>query len=231
MVQLELQKRKTNKTYKSRHSGVGIFASKIKCGECGSWYGSKVWHSNSKYRRTIYQCNGKFKGADKCKTPHFDEESIKQVFVTAVNRLISDKTSIISAFELIKDEVFDTATLETERTALHVKLTVITETMQKIVQENARITQDQTEYQRHYAELAERYEAAKTHHNEVSNLITDKQTRKTAMQAFMLELEICEDVITDFDERLWYGLVDYINVESENEIYVIFKDGTKIKAE
>ena len=214
---------------KNRHSGVGLFVSKIKCGEYENWYGSKVWHSTSKYRRTIYQCNRKFKGTDKCTTPHFDEESIKQVFVTAVNRLISDKTNIISAFELIKDEVFDITTLETERTALHAELTMITETMQKIIQENARIAQDQKEYQWHYAELVERYEVAKTRHNEVSNLITDKQTRKTAMETFMKELEKCDDVITDFDERLWHGLVDYINVKSKTEIYVIFKDGTEIK--
>ncbi len=41
----------------NRQSSVGIFSSKIKCGDCGSWYGSKVWHSNSKYRRVVWQCN------------------------------------------------------------------------------------------------------------------------------------------------------------------------------
>jgi len=44
-------------TYKS---GVGLFSSKIKCGECGLWYGSKVWHSTDKYKKTIYRCNHKY---------------------------------------------------------------------------------------------------------------------------------------------------------------------------
>ena len=39
------------------HSGVRIFSGKIRCAECGSWFGSKVWHSNDKYRRVIWQCN------------------------------------------------------------------------------------------------------------------------------------------------------------------------------
>ena len=52
MVQRELEARQAGK---NRHSGTHIFAGKIKCGECGSWYGSKVWHSNSKYRRTVWQ--------------------------------------------------------------------------------------------------------------------------------------------------------------------------------
>ncbi len=42
---------------------------KIKCAQCGSWYGAKVWHSTDKYRRTIYRCNKKYDG-HKCQTPH-----------------------------------------------------------------------------------------------------------------------------------------------------------------
>ena len=52
----------------NRISSVSIFSSKIKCGDCGSWYGSKVWHSTDKYRRVIWQCNHKFDG-EKCTTP------------------------------------------------------------------------------------------------------------------------------------------------------------------
>jgi len=50
MVQQEIKRRKT---MKNRHSSAGIFSSKIICGECGSSFGSKVWHSTSKYRRVI----------------------------------------------------------------------------------------------------------------------------------------------------------------------------------
>ena len=40
MVQREMEKRGKGRKY---HSGVHTFSSKIRCGECGSWYGSKVW--------------------------------------------------------------------------------------------------------------------------------------------------------------------------------------------
>lgn len=56
IVQNEIEKR----TKGNRYSGVGLFSSKIKCGECGSWYGSKVWHSTDKYKKTIYRCNYKY---------------------------------------------------------------------------------------------------------------------------------------------------------------------------
>ena len=51
MVQVELAKRTKGS---SRYSGVSIFSNKIKCADCGGWYGSKVWHSTDRYRKIIY---------------------------------------------------------------------------------------------------------------------------------------------------------------------------------
>lgn len=50
LVQHEIKKRKGTKGYKTRDR---CFSGRIVCGECGSFYGSKVWHSISKYRRVI----------------------------------------------------------------------------------------------------------------------------------------------------------------------------------
>lgn len=61
LVQQELERRKSSR---GRHSGVHLFSGKIRCGQCGEWYGSKVWHSNSKYRRVIWQCNHKYDGEE-----------------------------------------------------------------------------------------------------------------------------------------------------------------------
>lgn len=56
MVQYEFEKRKGKV-----QSGTSQFSSKIVCGKCGSFYGSKIWHSNDKYRKKIWICNGKYK--------------------------------------------------------------------------------------------------------------------------------------------------------------------------
>ena len=96
MVQRELERRQPGH---NRHSGVHMFSGKIKCGECGSWYGSKVWHSNSKYRRMIWQCNHKFDNGKKCKTPHLNEDEIKEhFFISAVNKLLSEKKKYLKTF-------------------------------------------------------------------------------------------------------------------------------------
>ena len=65
MVQAGLARRSKGGT---RYSGVSIFSNKIKCADCGGWFGSKVWHSTDRYRKVIYRCNRKYNG-EKCGPP------------------------------------------------------------------------------------------------------------------------------------------------------------------
>ena len=76
-------------------SSTSIYATKIICGDCGSYFGAKVWHSNSKYRRVIYQCNSKFKGSHFCTTPHLYEPEIQEKFLQAFAQYFSQKDAVI----------------------------------------------------------------------------------------------------------------------------------------
>lgn len=89
------------------HIAKSIFSSRIVCGDCGSYFGSKVRNSTSKYRRVIWQCNGKFKGEHKCETPHLDEETIKMRFVAALNAIIGSKDSILEDCRLMQTTLTD----------------------------------------------------------------------------------------------------------------------------
>lgn len=57
------------------HNCCGLFSAKLKCRNCGAFFGSKVWHSNSKCKRTIWQCNA-FKGESKCATTHLYKQRL-----------------------------------------------------------------------------------------------------------------------------------------------------------
>lgn len=80
------------------HSGVHLLSGRIKCGDCGGWYGSRVWHSPEKCKRTIWQCNQKYKNEVRCTTPYLDEASVKERFTVAVNQLLAGRDAGIAAF-------------------------------------------------------------------------------------------------------------------------------------
>ena len=92
IVQAEIKRRRS---LPRRYSGQSVLATHIICGDCGDYYGSKTWHSTSKYRRTIWQCNSKFSGDMKCHTPHLDEERVKAAFLTVFNTLIENRDALI----------------------------------------------------------------------------------------------------------------------------------------
>jgi site-specific DNA recombinase len=227
IVQRELERRQPGH---NRHSGVHMFSGKIKCGECGSWYGSKVWHSNSKYRRMIWQCNHKFDNDEKCNTPHLDEDEIKERFIVAVNKLIKDKEEIIANFELIKDRVFDTTDLEKELAELQSEIEVVAGIIQQAISENAHFALDQEEYQERYNGLVDRFDLAKARHAAITEKITDKQTRFGTMNDFLNALRKQEDLITEFDAELWCSLVDFGTVYDKDDVRFTFKNGTEIQA-
>ncbi|MGP1366108.1 MAG: recombinase family protein [Schwartzia sp. (in: firmicutes)] len=114
MVQKEMERRTREG---GRYSGMIIFSGKIRCGECGSYFGAKVWHSTDKYRRTVYRCNNKYDG-QKCQTRHVTEEEIKTAFVKAFNCLVTERDEIIANARLVRQTLCDTTTLAEERAKL-----------------------------------------------------------------------------------------------------------------
>ena len=45
----------------------------------------------------------------------------------------------------------------------------------------------------------------------------------------MKELKKLDSLVTEFDEKLWYTLVDRIMVYSKEDICFVFRDGAEIK--
>ncbi len=227
LVQAEIMKRANGK---NRYSGVGLFASKIKCGECGSWFGAKVWHSNDKYRKVIYRCNHKFNNEKKCKTPHITEEVAKEAFITAVNQLISEKEEVIDNVRLVCQTICNTENLERQLSALEEELKVLVEMVQNCINENAHTAQDQENYQKRYNELVERYNVKKDEYDKISEMMANNKAKAEILKSFIKRLQKQERLIDEFDKNLWSSLVDYITVNNKEDIRITFKDGMEIKA-
>ena len=225
MVQTEITRRESMKKY----SGSGIFSSILKCGECGSWYGAKVWHSNDKYRRVIYRCNHKYADGCKCKTPHLTEDEVKDLFVTAVNKLFAGKDEIIENTKVMVELVSDTTALEQQASDCIVELNIISEQMQSAIAENSRVALDQEEYERRFAALTERYNATKEHYDKTTEQIEAKKAKAEYINGFIRTLQNTGTVAEEFDAGLWCGLVDHVTVHDKEKVIFTFKNGLEIQ--
>ena len=225
LVQRELARRKGST---GKPSGVHIYSSKIKCGQCGSWYGSKVWHSKTKYRKCVWRCNRKFDNEHHCTTPHFTEAEIQAMFIVVVNQLISQKESIIAALEASLETAFDTTALEVELTEVQGEIMVVSDRIQSCIYENAHVALDQEEYQKRYGTLSDRFDKAKARFEEIEEAIGSKQSRRAAIETFLNNLRDA-NIVDNFEVSLWCGLLDFVTVYSHDNVVFTFRNGPEIR--
>ena len=212
----------------NRLSSVNIFSSKIKCGCCGGWYGSKVWHSNDKYRRVIWQCNHKFDG-EKCSTPTLSEDEIKAMFLRAANQVIDARDDINAMYREVLLPRLSTETLQDELRGLESEITVTAGLIEECIRENAHIALDQAEYQKRYEALSARYDAAKARQEELTQEISARQARRQQIELFLTGLQ-AHETLTVFRDEDWLAMVDHLTVRSATDVTMTFKDGTEIRA-
>lgn len=225
LVQRELARRKGST---GKPSGVHIYSNKIKCGQCGSWYGSKVWHSKTKYRKCVWRCNRKFDNEHHCTTPHFTEAEIQAMFIVVVNQLISQKESIIAALEASLETAFDTTALEVELTEVQGEIMVVSDRIQSCIYENAHVALDQEEYQKRYGALSDRFDKAKARFEEIEEAIGSKKSRRAAIETFLNNLRDA-NIVDNFEVSLWCGLLDFVTVYSRDNVVFTFRNGTEIR--
>ena len=224
-VQAEIKRREQN----GKHSGVSIFANKIKCGCCGAWYGAKVWHSTDKYRRVIYRCNKKYAHKGKpCGTRHLTEDEIKQVFVKALNTLIEVKENVIAELSSLIDSVCQTGELTEERNRIEQELSVLAEQLETLIRENARVAQDQTEYLKQENEIRALYVEKQGYLARLDEQIAERESKRKTLDGMIRMICGINGEQVEFDEDLWGGLLDHICVEGDGQIVVVFKGGIEI---
>lgn len=220
LVQIEIENRKSvnHLPYAS-----GLFSGKIRCGQCGGFFGAKTWHSTDKYRRTIYRCNRKYGPAGKeCDVPHVTEDFLKDVVVKAANKLLDNRESIIKDLEEIKNQLFGLKELEKERGELEAEADVSKALISKSISSGPI-----TNTEKHDA-LEEKYHNTVKRLDEVREEIVSIRNKRLGMNSFIRNFKSSEQHITEFSPELFVGLVDHITVFSRSRVVVTFRDGREL---
>ena len=224
-VQEELARRKAlGKSY----SGLSIFSSRIICDDCGSFFGPKVWNSTGKYRRVVWQCNGKFHGSQKCTTPHLCEDVIKEKFLEAYNCLLTNREQLLEDCRLMQTKLADTSDMDREIEELHREAQNIDRLMHQYINENFANADNQSEYLANYEALEERRGAIGCRLDELFKRKSELDTKAKAIGGFMFELSERDRAIDYFDDRLWLEVIDNVRVHSTGALTFKFRGDIEI---
>ena len=220
MVQVEMARR--NKMT-SKYSGISVFGSKIICGDCGSCYGQKVWHSTDKYRRVIYQCNHKFKTKKICKTPTLNEELIKKLFVKSCAMM--NNANLIDDLELGLKMLENTEELDSKIMELVIECDALNESARKLIE-------DKKKGNVNFDDAEVRYNAIVKKHKEVSSelhKLEEKRSQKAAsanrIKMSLMVLKNNGIINGEFQMKLWTMLLEKAVVDKSGKIKFFYYCG------
>lgn len=227
LVQNEIARRKA---LGRRYSGGSVFSCRIVCGDCGEYFGSKVWHSNSKYRTVIWQCNAKFDGDKKCKTPHYTEDELKKRFLTAYNSLCKNRETLLEDCRLIQHTLSDCSEIDSEISDLRAEIEVVAELTRKCIAENSHMALNQDEYNTRYETLVERYNQAVDRLETMEKAKAEREAKADTIGAFMFRLSVQDEPLTEFDDVLWLTVIDKVIAYEGGRLVFRFQNSMEIEA-
>ena len=230
LVQIEMKRRKQiGRKYQSSNS---CFSSKLICEDCGAFYGQKLWHSNDKGRKFIWQCNDKFKkNKEKCSTPNLSEDYIKRMFVRAYFKFMESKGQYLDDLDLTKENLCNLDGVEQEINERLIKMESIAKEVENLVKTNASTPQDQMVYYKNYAELEEKYNKLKDEYDVILEHKENRILKAREIDLFIHNLQKLKQDVLEFDEGLWNLLIENVIVHRDKSMAFRFKSGIEIKVE
>lgn len=224
LVQTILERRSK---YRASGEDAGIFACRVRCAECGGWFGRKVYHSNDSYRKVRYRCNNKYKvkGSVGCHTGLLTKTQIEDAFLTALHKLMDVKDELKANLQEMIEDAGSMEELRKEQNALLDEMQTLADEIQKVV--------DRMSYGKNIDSLNEEYEtksqiygAKDMELKAVTERISNYNSHLAALKHFAEILD--GDIGKSFNPALFIIMVDYLDVNGDDTINVVFRNGSEI---
>ena len=191
--------------------------------------GPKVWGSNTKYRKTIWQCNEKYAGDHKCRTTHITEADVKARFLAVWNSMGANREELIADCRAAKAVLCDCAAIDAELAELSREIEVVTDLSRKAIHEIAHNAADQEGLNERNNGYLERHRKATERKTALEAAKRKRKSRARILETFLRGISASPQVLTEFDEKLWTAAIDRVTVMTDGRFVFRFRDGTEVE--
>ena len=144
------------------------------------------------------------------------------------NSLVGVKENVIAELRSLIDSVCQMEELIEERSMVEQDLGNLTERLETLIRENARVAQDQTAYLKQENEIRARYVEKQGHLARLDEQIAERDGKRNILEGMIQVVCDINGEQVEFDEELWGGLLDHIVVKEDGAVVVVFKGGIEI---
>ena len=227
MVQEEFRRRKEGGAY----TCISPFSGRIVCGDCGGFYGRKVWHSGESYQTYVWHCNNKFTKRKYCSTPAVKEEAIMKCFVDAFNSVIARKDEIAHNYEECLAAITDDSACQARLVEVEGLCTGLAARMKGVLSRESGMLDDCGEdspLQKERDEITTKYEALQKEQHELTSKIALCAAKKVQVRGFLQLLKKQKKALVEFDPLVWQAAVHYMVINEDCTVKFVFRDGTEL---
>ena len=146
-----------------------------------------------------------------------------------MNKLLGIRREVIANLRELQGDLGDTEGLKEEITRLENERNVAAELVQQLIDQNARVAQNQEDYQRRSDEMFARYEDAEKALAATQGSLHQKEKKMEQIESFITEVEALPDCITEFRTDYWGHLVEKATVHREGKMTFSFACGVEIE--
>ena len=147
-----------------------------------------------------------------------------------VNKLIGNRATLLADLREIQETYSGTDELSQRLHELDERLNAEAEAVQGLIAQNARVAQNQDDYNAAYDAAVRCYEATKAEREKVAVDIRQRGIRRREFERFITELEKLPEAVSEFDDALWGSLVEYVTVGKDKTMVFTLIGGTEMKA-
>lgn len=226
LVQIEIERRKA---LGKHYSSGGVFASRVVCGDCGGFYGAKVWHSTDPYRTIIWRCNGKYEG-EKCTCPHIREDELIRRFMLMMRKVLARKAVVLTACQESINAIHRVEDDKLKK--IRDQANSLAEKVRSLITLKAHADLDSKAFEKEYQKLTGQYERIVGKIEALENEKADRVSRAKRIRLFMSMLEKQEEGL-EFEPMLFGVFVDKVVVSGTKKdvrLRFILADGSEREA-
>ena len=213
IVKRRSKSRNSSDGKREKYSRKYTFSSLLECGFCVGNLSRRSWHSNSQYKKTIWQCvvNTK-KGKKFCPDAKgIAEEIIEQAFLESYRLLSQNNEGMIDEMLKRVEETLCSSNSPKEIVRLEKEIAAIAHRKKKLVDMRLDDKIDQETYEEKYADMAESLSQLSDDLERIKNISSREITIKQRIDVFRRVLEQ-NGVITAFDRGIFESIVEKVIV-------------------
>ena len=144
---------------------------------------------------------------------------MKKAFVSVLNSLLPKKGFYVTYLTEMMESISDISELESERQEVDRQLEIDWKAVNDVINENARVVQNQKEYEEKYEALLKRYKETEERQRNIVSRINDQLARRKKIERFIETVKGLNELIGEFDQTLWTVLVESVAVEKERMVF------------